>query len=105
MGSADDCFQLGLALYQSGEFQQAVETFLLGLGEKKDHWEMRMYLGMCHARLGNVAEARQEFLAVRDFGTDSEIRRKANAALNAMAPTASQQGIKKLSEHAKSKDS
>lgn len=94
--SAKQHFDAGLQAYRDGRFADAVSAFQQGLQIDKNHWEMRLYLGMAHARLGNSREAKQEFLSVRDFASDPEIRRKANAAFQALTPTASQQGIRKL---------
>jgi Flp pilus assembly protein TadD len=95
--TAQSCFEAGLQAYRTGDFNFAVTSFLLGLEKDKTHWEMRLYLGMAYCRVGSLREAKNEFITVRDFSPDSELRRKANAAFQAMAPTASQTGIKKLS--------
>jgi Flp pilus assembly protein TadD len=95
--TAQSCYDAGLEAYRNGDFSFAVTSFLVGLEKDKTHWEMRLYLGMAYARMGSQREAKNEFITVRDFSPDAELRRKANAALAAMTPTASQTGIKKLS--------
>ncbi|HEY9792259.1 MAG TPA: hypothetical protein V6D22_17780 [Candidatus Obscuribacterales bacterium] len=103
MGSGN-FFDSGLQAYRTGDYGNAVMIFLKGLEQEKDHWEMRLYLGMAYARVGNALEAKKEFMSVRDFARDPDHRRKANAALQALSPNASGTNIKKLSEHAKSTD-
>jgi Flp pilus assembly protein TadD len=94
--SAKQYFDVALQAYREGQFNEAISAFQQGLQLDKNAWEMRLYLGMAHARLGNSREAKQEFLSVRDFASDPEMRKKANAAFQALTPSASQQGVRKL---------
>ena len=96
-GSAQILFGEGLQLYRDGQFELARVSFIKGLAENQGHWEMHLYLGMTHARLGDLTNAKREFLNVRDLCPDNELRKRAASALSAISPAVSQQGVKKLS--------
>lgn len=96
--TSEALFDQGLYFYREGRFQDALASFKEGLGSDAGHWEMRLYLAMTHARLGNLADAKREFLTVRDLCPNNELRKKAASALGAVNPVISQQSIKKLAE-------
>src|SRR5271155_3122366 len=58
--SALEYFNAGMLAYREGNFQQAVDDFLLGLKKDNQSWDMRLYLGMAYSRLGKLREAKQE---------------------------------------------
>ncbi len=97
--NADSLFNQGLQHYREGKFAEALQCFQEGLTLDQGHWEMHLYKGMCQARLGNLVEAKREFLNVRDFCPSNEFRTKAAAALGALSPAISQQSMQKLSKH------
>ena len=95
--AAQQSFEEGLAAYRQGQFELAAHAFSAGLKQDPSHWEMHLYLGMAYVRMERIADARRQFLEVRDLCPDADMRKKAQTALGAISPTTSQQGIKKVS--------
>jgi Flp pilus assembly protein TadD len=81
---AQEFFRDGLSLYRMGQHKAAATAFHLALASDKNAWEARLYLAMCLARCDQEREAMNEFLAIRDFCPDAELRKKAVAAFTAM---------------------
>ena len=93
---ASDHFDLAFQHFREGQYTEALAAFKSGLALDSNNWTARLYSGMCHARLGDLAAAKREFLNIRDLCPDNDMRAKAASALSALTPAMSQQSIKKL---------
>ncbi len=77
-------FDEGVASYQAGLFLEAEDALKRGLAQDQMAWKMRFYLAMTYARLGKSREARLEFMSVRDFCPDPDMRNRATTAFTAL---------------------
>lgn len=82
---AQSSLDAGVEHYRNGEFEQAVECLKLGLDVDKSNWKMRFYLAMSYSQLQKNREAKQEFITIRDFCPDPEMRKRATSALAAIS--------------------
>ena len=60
-------FSLGKALFDQGEFEQALEQFTPALTAKPDWMMVEILIGKCHLALGRTGPARSSFLKARDL--------------------------------------
>jgi len=82
--NADELLDEGLLHYQNGHFELAELALKAGLELEQRAWDHRLYLAMTYARLGRTVEAKREFMTIRDFCPESDMRKKAENALYAL---------------------
>jgi hypothetical protein len=81
---ATDLLEEGLLHYQNGHFELAEHALSAGLKINNVAWDHRLYLAMTYARLNKMREAKQEFMNIRDFCGDLDLRKRAEHALYAL---------------------
>lgn len=77
----------GVTCYRNGQFALAVDALKRGLEVDKSNWQMRFYLAMSYTRMDMPREAKQEFITIRDFCPDAELRKRATSAISALTVT------------------
>lgn len=82
--NASQLLDEGLLHYKNGHFELAENALRAGLELDNGAWDARLYLAMACARLNKFHEARKEFGNIRDFCTDTELRKRAEHALYAL---------------------
>lgn len=84
VSQASELLDEGLVHYKNGHYELAENALRAGLEINNGAWECRLYLAMTYARLNKMREAKQEFANIRDFCTDTELRKRAEHALYAL---------------------
>ena len=80
---AERLLEVGMNMYQLGDYNQAVEYLKQGLQKRPEDWTSRLYLAMSYYRTGRLALSRVEFRRILDGCMDRELRLKAATALAA----------------------
>lgn len=81
---AQKFFDQGVEHYRTGSFAEAEDALKQGLDLEATAWQMRFYLAMALTRQDKTRQAKQEFMAIRDFCPDNELRKRATAAISAI---------------------
>jgi Flp pilus assembly protein TadD len=77
---AETLFGFALKAYKTGDFETAAMTFQKIIPTHYEEWQSRMYLAMSLFQAGNIEDARREFMYIRDWCTDKEMRERAESA-------------------------
>src|SRR5258706_13388282 len=67
-------FQQGAALYDQGNFMEAVRSFHEAIQAQSDHWQSYQYLGTCYAAQGMVNEAAGAYERMCEINPDPSLK-------------------------------
>ena len=73
------------ASYETENYFQAINQLRKVLKAQPTNWKAKLYLAMSLVRVDMMREAQQEFIDIRDFCQDREMRTKAASGLAVIA--------------------
>jgi hypothetical protein len=84
IASVDALVDRGVLAYKNREYKESITELQKVLDVEPRHWRAKLYLAMSYYHGGEVFAAYRHFSYLRDNCTDSEIRLKAESAMNAL---------------------
>jgi Flp pilus assembly protein TadD len=73
-----------IAAYQAGDLHYAIDCFRKSLKSNPFDWHLRLFLAMSYAKVGRLMEARLEFMDIREFANDPDLRARAASGLQSV---------------------